>query len=152
MAQLVRFGISMEDDLLHSFDHLLERKGYGSRSEAIRDIVREKLVEENTSSPDDDIYAALVYIYDHHKRDLEKSLSSLQHEYFQNIISTTHVHVDHDSCLEVILLHGRSGTIQKLAGQLLSIKGVQHGKLTITTPAHTPHTHEHDHHKSKHHH
>lgn len=145
MASLVRFGVSMEDDLLHAFDHYLTDKGYGSRSEAVRDIVREKLVEENTSSADEDIFAALVYIYDHHKRDLEKSLSSLQHEYFQNIISTTHVHVDHDSCLEVILLHGRAGTIQKLAGQLLSIKGVQHGKLTITTPSHTPHHHHHHH-------
>jgi CopG family nickel-responsive transcriptional regulator len=146
MKKLVRFGISMEQDLLDTFDHLISHKGYSNRSEAIRDIVREKLVEENTSFPNEHIYAALVYIYDHHKRNLEKSLSSLQHEFYQNIISTTHVHVDHDSCLEVILLQGKAEAIKTLAEKLLSIKGVQHGKLTITTPVQSSHKQKHIHH------
>ncbi len=145
MTKLVRFGISMEQDLLDNFDHLISHKGYSNRSEAIRDIVREKLVEENTSSPYEHIYAALVYIYDHHKRNLEKSLSSLQHEFFQNIISTTHVHVDHDSCLEVILLQGKAKVIKTLSEKLLSIKGVQHGKLTITTPVKSSNKQKHHH-------
>ncbi|HAP34426.1 MAG TPA: nickel-responsive transcriptional regulator NikR [Bacteroidetes bacterium] len=146
MKKLVRFGISMEQDLLDTFDHLISHKGYSNRSEAIRDIVREKLVEENTSLPNEHIYAALVYIYDHHKRNLEKSLSSLQHEFYQNIISTIHVHVDHDSCLEVILLQGKAEVIKTLAEKLLSFKGVQHGKLTITTSEKSSHKHTHTHH------
>lgn len=134
MAKLARFGISMERDLLHTFDHLITKKGYHNRSEAIRDMVREKFVEETVSSPNKQIFGALVYIYDHRKRNLEKSLSSLQHEFFQNIISTTHVHIDHGNCLEMILFQGKTKVIKMLSEKLLSFKGVQHGKLTITIP------------------
>ena len=146
MATTTRFGVSMEQELLRSFDRLIARKGYDNRSEAVRDIVREKLVEESASSPDDHVYAALVYMYDHHQRNLEKSLSSLQHDYVHSIISTTHVHVDHDHCLEVVLLHDTVWTVTQLADRLLSIKGVQHGKLTVTSPvSHPAHHHHHKH-------
>lgn len=130
--RLIRFGISMENDLLHEFDHLITCKGYTNRSEAIRDIVREKLIEESTKNPTGTVYGALVFIYNHHKRELEKSLSNLQHEFFGNIISTSHVHVDHDHCLEVVLLKGEASLLKSLAEKLLSFKGVQHGKLTLT--------------------
>jgi CopG family nickel-responsive transcriptional regulator len=142
MDQLIRFGISMEESLLHEFDHLIGRKGYTNRSEAIRDIVREKLVQESVQSPHGLVYGALVYIFDHHKRELEKTLSNLQHEYFENIISTSHVHVDHDHCLEVILLKGKAESLTALAEKILSFKGVEHGKLTLTASLH-PHTHSH---------
>jgi CopG family nickel-responsive transcriptional regulator len=122
----------MEEDLLHEFDHLIERKGYTNRSEAVRDIVREKLIEESVETPTGAVYGALVFIYDHHKRELEKSLSNLQHDYFENIISTSHVHVDHDHCLEVVLLKGKSTILKTIAEKILSFKGVQHGKLTLT--------------------
>ncbi len=142
MQKLIRFGISMENDLLHEFDHLIARKGYNNRSEAIRDIVREKLIEESIEIPTGIAYGALVFIYYHHKRELEKSLSNLQHDYFENIISTSHVHVDHDYCLEVVLLKGKTLTLKAIAEKLLSFKGVKHGKLTLTTSLKGHHHHE----------
>jgi CopG family nickel-responsive transcriptional regulator len=132
MENVIRFGISMKSDLLHEFDRLIAQKGYTNRSEAIRDIVREKLVEESVDTSRGIVFGALVFMYDHHKRELEKSLSNLQHNYFENIISTSHVHVDHDHCLEVILLKGRARTLKNIAEKLLSFKGVNHGKLTLT--------------------
>jgi CopG family transcriptional regulator, nickel-responsive regulator len=141
MEKLIRFGISMEEGLLHEFDHLMTHKGYNNRSEAIRDIVREKLVEEEIQNPAGIVYGALVFIYDHNKRELEKALSNLQHNYFENIISTSHVHVDHDHCLEVVLLKGKSEMLKVMAEKILSLKGVQHGKLTLTISTTTKHHH-----------
>jgi CopG family nickel-responsive transcriptional regulator len=143
MDKLIRFSISMEESLLHEFDHLIGRQGYTNRSEAIRDTVREKLVQESVQSPHGFVYGALVYIYDHHKRELEKTLSNLQHEYFENIISTSHVHVDHDHCMEVVLLKGKADALTALAEKILSFKGVEHGKLTLTASL-QPHVHSHD--------
>ena len=137
----------MEESLLHEFDHLIGRKGYTNRSEAIRDIVREKLVQESVQSPHGLVYGALVYIFDHHKRELEKTLSNLQHEYFENIISTSHVHVDHDHCLEVVLLKGKADALTALAEKILSFKGVEHGKMTLTASLH-PQRHSHTENKS----
>jgi CopG family nickel-responsive transcriptional regulator len=133
MNKLIRFGVSMEDALLHQFDHLIARKGYTNRSEAVRDIVRDKLVEESIETEHGNVFGALVFIYDHHKRELEKSLSNLQHNYFENIISTSHVHVDHDHCLEVVLLKGDAKKLKNIAEKLISCKGVKHGRLTLTT-------------------
>jgi CopG family nickel-responsive transcriptional regulator len=145
----------MEDALLHQFDHLIARKGYTNRSEAVRDIVRDKLVEESIEMEHGNVFGALVFIYDHHKRELEKSLSNLQHDYFQNIISTSHVHVDHDHCLEVVLLKGNAKVLKNITEKLLSYKGVKHGRLILTaalqqdthlqhSPASgTPHRHHH---------
>jgi CopG family transcriptional regulator, nickel-responsive regulator len=132
MNKLIRFGISMEEQLLLQFDHLIAHKGYTNRSEAVRDIVRDKLVEENVETDHGIIFGALVFIYDHHKRELEKSLSNLQHDYFENIISTSHVHVDHDHCLEVVLLKGHTKVLKSIAEKILSFKGVNHGRLTLT--------------------
>jgi len=140
MNKLVRFGVSMENDLLHEFDHLITHKGYNNRSEAVRDIVRDALVEESIQMPDGVVYGALVFLYDHHKRELEKSLSNLQHNYYENIISTSHVHVDHDHCMEVVLLKGKASMLKSLAEKILSFRGVKHGKLTLTTSLlHAPH-------------
>lgn len=123
----------MEGDLLEQFDHLIARKGYTNRSEAVRDIVRATLVEEDVESPNVPTIGALVFVYHHHQRELEKALSNLQHDYFENIISTSHVHVDHDHCLEVVLLKGNARILRTIADRLLSFKGVEHGKLTLTT-------------------
>jgi CopG family nickel-responsive transcriptional regulator len=132
MDKIVRFGVSMKEEMLHEFDHLITHKGYTNRSEAVRDIVREKLVQESIEIVHGNVFGALVFIYDHHKRELEKKLSNLQHEYFKNIISTSHVHIDHDHCLEVVLLKGDAKTLKNVAEKLLSYKGVKHGKLTLT--------------------
>ena len=142
MKKLARFGVSMENDLLYEFDHLITHKGYNSRSEAVRDIVREKLVEESVQTPDGFVYGALVFMYDHHKRELEKSLSNIQHDFFKIIISTSHVHVDHDHCMEVVLLKGKASVLKAIAENILSFKGVKHGKLTLTASLHH-HVHTH---------
>lgn len=123
----------MEDSLLKQFDKLINQKGYTNRSEAVRDLVREKLVGESVQETKGEVFGALVFIYDHHKRELEKALSNLQHEHFKNIIVTTHVHIDHDHCLEVILLRGNAVLVKNIAEQIISLKGVKHGKLTLTT-------------------
>jgi CopG family transcriptional regulator, nickel-responsive regulator len=133
MNKITRFGVSMEDNLLKQFDKLINRKGYTNRSEAVRDLVREKMVEESVHETKGEVFGALVFIYDHHKRELEKDLSNLQHDYFEHIIATTHVHVDHDHCLEVILLRGDSEGVKHIANKILSFKGVKNGKLTLTT-------------------
>ena len=148
MKKLIRFGVSMEENLLGQFDKLLTKKGYTNRSEAIRDIVRDKLVEENVQEETGEVFGALVYVYDHHKRELEKSLANLQHKHFHNIISTSHVHLDHDHCFEVIMLRGDAKILKQLAEKLLSINGVKHGKLTLTSSlgkqSHSNHhTHKH---------
>ncbi len=123
----------MEDSLLRQFDKLISQKGYTNRSEAVRDLVREKIIEENIEATNEEVYGALVFIYDHHKRELEKNLSNLQHDYFKNIVSTTHVHIDHDTCLEMIIVRGQAKLLKKIAEKLLSYKGVLNGKLTLTS-------------------
>lgn len=133
MKKINRFGISMEDSLLRQFDKLISQKGYTNRSEAVRDLVREKIIEENIEATNEEVYGALVFIYDHHKRELEKNLSNLQHDYFKNIVSTTHVHIDHDTCLEMIIVRGQAKLLKKIAEKLLSYKGVLNGKLTLTS-------------------
>lgn len=133
MDELIRFGVSMDSELLQSYDNLIKREGYTTRSEAIRDLIRDKLVEESIELDNNYVFGALVYIYDHNKRELEKSLTNIQHEYFENIISTSHVHVDHDHCLEVILLKGKAKLLKAISDKILSFKGVKHGKLTLTT-------------------
>lgn len=133
MDKLKRFGISMEDNLLKQFDNLIGQRGYTNRSEAVRDLVREKLVEESVHQTKEEVFGALVFIYDHHKRELEKTLTNLQHDNFQNIISTTHVHIDHDHCLEVILLRGKASLVKNIAEKIISLNGVKHGKLTLTS-------------------
>lgn len=132
-GKLTRFGVSMDEKLLYHFDKLILKKGYTNRSEAIRDLIREKIVEESIEYSSKEVYGALVFIYDHHKRELEKKLSNFQHDYYKNIISTTHVHISHDECLEVIILRGETGLLKSIADQLLSFKGVLNGKLTLTT-------------------
>jgi CopG family transcriptional regulator, nickel-responsive regulator len=133
MNKITRFGISMEDGLLKQFDKLIDRKGYTNRSEAVRDLVREKLVQESIEDRKGNVFGALVFIYDHHKRELEKSLSNFQHDHYRQIIATTHVHVDHDHCLEVILLRGKTKEIKNIADKILSFIGVKNGQLILTT-------------------
>jgi CopG family transcriptional regulator, nickel-responsive regulator len=133
MEELKRFGVSMEEGLLSKFDKLISKKGYSNRSEAIRDIVREKLVEQNISNDNEQAFGVLTVVYDHHQRELDEKITSFQHEYFKSIISTTHIHIDHDHCLEVIILKDKAGKIKAITDKLLSFKGVMHGKLELTS-------------------
>lgn len=130
---IVRFGVSMENDLLRRFDRLLEAKGYSNRSEAIRDLVRNALVDFDWEVGQEEVAGTITLVYDHHKGDLEGWLTGVQHSSHHLIIATTHIHLDHDNCLEVLIVRGKPHELRSLADLLSGAKGVKHGRLTIST-------------------
>ncbi|MEE9440896.1 MAG: nickel-responsive transcriptional regulator NikR [Candidatus Thermoplasmatota archaeon] len=132
MEKITRFGVSIEPDLLKKFDKVIKKKGYTNRSEAIRDIIRENLIAETTEDPNSEAIGTLTMIYDHHAGNLTNKLLDLQHYHHKEILTTTHIHVDHDNCLEVLVLKGKTRNIQKLADNIKSLKGIKHGELVIT--------------------
>lgn len=133
MSELIRFGVSIENHLLERFDRLIQQRNYSNRSEAIRDLIRNELVQEKWKDSEAESVGTVTIIYDHHVRDLSSVLTSVQHEFNEQIISTMHVHLDHQNCLEVLAVKGKTKTIRQIADQLISIKGVKHGKLVMTT-------------------
>lgn len=132
MPEIARIGIAISEDLLKEFDELIAKRSYTNRSEAFRDLVRNALVEEISGSPDSEVFGTVTLVYDHHARLLSERLTELQHRHFASIMSTLHVHLDHDNCLEVILVRGRSSQVQDLANALIAIKGVKHGRFVLT--------------------
>jgi CopG family nickel-responsive transcriptional regulator len=133
MSELSRIGVAIDTDLLRKFDHLIERRGYANRSEAFRDLIRDQLVEAARQHPDSEVVGTVTLVYDHHVRLLNEKLTDMQHDHYHQILSTLHVHLDHDNCLEVLVLKGKAKNVEKLADALISTKGVKHGRLTITT-------------------
>ncbi len=133
MSDLSRIGVAIDSDLLAKFDDLIARHGYTNRSEAFRDLIREALIEKSAERQDNLVVGTVTLVYDHHVRQLSERLNDMQHDSFHNVLSTLHVHLDHDNCLEVLVLRGKAGAVQKLADALISTKGVKHGCLTITT-------------------
>jgi len=133
MADIVRFGISIKEDLLLRFDGLIAEKGYVNRSEAIRDLIRSSLVENDLSHGEEEAIGTISMVYDHHTRDLADKLTDHQHSHHKEIISALHVHLDHHHCLEVVIAKGCAREIKKLADELIGTKGVKHGKLMMTT-------------------
>lgn len=133
MSKIERIGVSLPKDLLSRFDTFIEEKGYSNRSEAIRDLIRDKLVEEEWRAGDEEVMAAVALVYNHEQRELTSRLTEIQHENLQNIISTIHVHIDEDRCLEVLLLRGRGNQIKRLSERLISLRGILHGKIVHTT-------------------
>lgn len=133
MSKLIRFGISMQEALLEKFDAIIERKGYSNRSEAIRDLIRDELVEKEWQSDHEEVAGTITLIYDHHIKGLAPLLLEEQHHYHHLILSSTHVHLDHNNCLEVLIIKGKAAEAKRTAEKLISIKGVKHGKLTITS-------------------
>ncbi len=133
MGKLVRFGVSLDEGLLAGFDPFIERLGYRSRSEAIRDLIRERLVAEEWKRDSRPAMGVLSLVYSHEVRELSKKLTDIQHHHLGVILSTTHIHMDEHNCLEVVILKGKAREIQEVAGRLLSAKGVKHGKLITTT-------------------
>lgn len=130
---LQRFGVSLEPELLDDFDRSLEELGYPSRSAALRDLIRGHLVERAAVSGSESMFGTLTLIYDHHKRALAERMLGLQHHHHESIISTLHVHVDEHNCLEVIIMKGTGDELQAQADELLSLEGVLHGRLTLTS-------------------
>jgi len=133
MSKLVRFGVSLDEALLKQFDPFIERLGYKSRSEAIRDLIREQLVAEEWKIDKSPTMGVLSLVYSHEVRELSKKLTDIQHNHLGIILSSTHIHMDEHNCLEVVILKGSGHAIQEVAGRLLSAKGVKHGKLIMTT-------------------
>ena len=132
MSSLVRTGISLDSELLARFDRVIAQKGYGSRSEAIRDLVRELVVATDVAQ-DKVVVATLTVVYDHHRPKLSEQLIAAQHHYHGKVLATTHIHLDARNCLEVIIVKGRGSEVQELADHILSLRGVKHGKLVMTT-------------------
>ena len=133
MAHLERFGVSMENDLLDKFDLLIQKRGYKSRSEAIRDLARKELVNEEWADPHAEVVGTVTIVYEHHEHELSNILADLQHQYHNCILCTTHIHLDEHNCLEVVIVKGSSEQVKEIANALISIKGVKHGQLSSTT-------------------
>ena len=160
MGVLSRIGIALDSDLLKRFDRSMRHRGYTNRSEAFRDLIRDRLVKEQTAMPDATVVGSVTLIYDHHAHGVSEKLTELQHASHELIVSTSHAHLDHDSCLEVLIVHGKSGHVAQFADRIIGLKGVQHGQLVMTVPAKVidepevaahNHTHKHDHpHKPNH--
>lgn len=133
MDKIKRFGVSIEPELLNKFDKLIDREGYENRSEAIRDLIRDSLITTKKHNPESIAMGTLTMIYDHHTGNLTNRLLKIQHNHTSEILTTTHIHLDHDNCLEVLILKGKTKNIQKLADNIKSLKGIKHGELVITT-------------------
>src|SRR5690349_14987824 len=133
MGELSRIGVAIDTELLEKFDALIAQRGYTNRSEAFRDLIRDDLVEKTWESPESQVVGTVTLVYDHHVRMLSEKLTDIQHDFHRSILSTLHVHLDHDHCLEVLVVRGKSADVRKVADALISTKGVKHGRLTITT-------------------
>lgn len=130
---VVRFTVSVPQTLAKQLDRMTREKGYDNRSLAVADMIRDQLVEHHQNYGDRDIAGTITLVYDHHKQHVQAALTDIQHDHHDVIISTLHVHLDHDNCLEVLAVRGKAGTIKKIADELIAAKGVKHGKLTVTT-------------------
>ncbi len=148
MGELSRIGIALDSDLLKRFDRSIEKSGYTNRSEAFRDLIRDRLVREQTAAPDATVVGTVTLIYNHAAHGITEKLTEAQHEHHGLVVSTTHAHLDHDSCLEVLIVHGKAAHVQHLADIVIGLKGVEHGRLVMTVPsldAEQEHSHDHPH-------
>jgi CopG family nickel-responsive transcriptional regulator len=131
---LSRTGIALDTNLLKRFDRLIRAEGYNNRSEAFRDIIRDRLNDVSLQSGEIFVVGTVTLIYNHHSRLLPDKLMELQHIYHDLIISTVHSHLDHDMCLEVVVVKGKLKRVQELSSRLIGLRGVQHGKLVMSSP------------------
>jgi CopG family nickel-responsive transcriptional regulator len=132
MSDLFRFGVSLDKALLDKFDRYIRERNYSNRSEAFRDLIRQELIKKEWQEGDD-VAGAITLIYDHHRRDLLAKITDLQHDFQKIIISTQHIHLDHDNCLEIVAVRGQAREVTKLANMLKSIKGVKHCTLSMSS-------------------
>ncbi len=132
MSNIIRFGVSLEKELLEKFDKLIKEKKYSNRSEAIRDLIRENLVKREWVKGKE-VAGAITLVFNHHRRELMNTLTDIQHDFHQLIISSQHIHLDHDNCLEIIVVRGKPRDARELADKLRATKGVKYGSLSIAT-------------------
>jgi len=133
MSKITRFGVSLDSELLRRFDALIGKLGYGNRSEAIRDLIRDRLAIKDWESEKAETVGVLALVYDHETRELTENLNAIQHRHIDLVVASTHIHLDAHNCLEVIILKGSSGLIRKISDRLLITKSVKHGGLIRTT-------------------
>jgi CopG family nickel-responsive transcriptional regulator len=129
---LNRFSISMPGELARQLDAMSKARGFANRSQAVADMVRNQLIEHHGQMGNREIVGTVTLVYDHHRRNIQKLLTDIQHDHQELIIATLHVHLDHRSCMEVLAVRGRAGVVKRVANRLIAVKGVKHGKLTIT--------------------
>jgi CopG family nickel-responsive transcriptional regulator len=133
LSELIRFGVSIDQDLLENYDRLINERGYATRSEALRDLIRDALIQQKIETQTDvEALGSLTLVYDHHASNLAREMGSLQHRFHEIILSVMHLHVSHDDCLEIIALRGVVSDIVHLANGLLSLKGIKNGRLFLT--------------------
>lgn len=132
MGELARIGVSLEAELLQQFDEVISQKGYGNRSEAIRDLIRDRLVEVQIDQ-NKTVVGTLTILYDHHRPNLTEKLIEAQHQLGGKVLSSMHVHLDHHNCLEVVVVKGHSRDVRDFANGILSLRGVNHGQLVVTS-------------------
>jgi len=128
-----RFTVSLPPKLLQQLDALVRAKGFNNRSQAVADMIRDRLVDHFQEHPTREIAGTITLVYDHHRPHLQEAMTGFQHDHHHSIISTMHVHLDHHNCLEVLVVKGRAAELKHMAERLLAIKGLKHGKFTITT-------------------
>lgn len=129
---LKRFSVSLEEELLEQFDDYINRHGYSNRSEAVRDLIRAKLVSEEWEQ-DSEVVGVVTLVYDHHQAKLQERITEVQHDYYQLITSSTHVHMDHHNCLEVTIVKGQASKVRELAERMIALRGVKSGNLTMSS-------------------
>ena len=130
---VARFSVSMKTELLELLDEMVREKGYNNRSLAIADMISDQLVHHRLECGDVEGAGTVTLVYDHHTHHVQEALTHIQHDYGESIISTLHVHLDHHNCLEVLVLRGRVASLKALADRLIGVKGVKHGRLSLTT-------------------
>src|SRR5260370_24277311 len=132
MSDLSRIGVAIDSELLQKFDELINKRGYTNRSEAFRDLIRDELVEKTWESPESSVVGTVTLVYDHHVRLPNEKLTDRQHDHHRSILSTLHVHLDHDNCLEVLVVRGKAGAVRNIADGLCGLTGATRAHRTIT--------------------
>ena len=132
MSELIRFGVSLEKELLQKFDKHIKKENYANRSNAIADLIRDNLIRQEWAE-DKEVAGAVIMVFDHHQHDLVNNLTNIQHDYHKYIISSQHIHLDHDNCFEIVVVKGKLNKLEELANKLKAAKGVKHTSLSLAT-------------------
>ncbi|MFC1898402.1 nickel-responsive transcriptional regulator NikR [Candidatus Cloacimonadota bacterium] len=132
MSDLVRFGVSLDKELLKKFDEHIKQNSYSNRSNAIADIIRDQLIEQEWAS-NEIVTGVITMVFDHHQRGLSNTLTNIQHDHHDLIISSQHIHLDHDNCFEIIVVKGHSNELKELCNKLKAAKGVKHARVNLAT-------------------
>jgi CopG family nickel-responsive transcriptional regulator len=135
MTELVRFGVSLEKDLLDEFDRFVRAGGFANRSQGLRSLIRDQLVKREWLKGKE-VAGTITLVYDHHRRELVRKLTSVQHDFHDLIISTQHIHLDHNNCLEIVVVKGKPKEAQGLLFVLRAVKGVKHSAMSMATTGH----------------